>query len=128
MNGTALIYRAGPDLPAPETFTFIAAPSLDFLQKAVGGYIERVPLFNRILIDRKVTYCVVYCNEESKLKRQPVNRNATRLWDYALRHLSHPDGTPQFPTGLLKPSGEVSDMLVGDIVVLYGDDEFMEAV
>lgn len=39
--------------------------SLDLLQSLVGGYIERIPLFDDLGID-------VWCNDEGKLQNLPV--------------------------------------------------------
>jgi hypothetical protein len=42
-------------------------PSLDFLQQAVGGYIEAVPGFDTIQQGDKVIPCVAFCGEQGKL-------------------------------------------------------------
>lgn len=80
-------------------------PTLAELSRAVGGYIEIVPHFN--------TWhghpCVAFCNEEGKLQRLPVNLLAQVKWEESV-------GSP------------ISDMLVGNVVVCYGDDEFMTAL
>jgi hypothetical protein len=49
-------------------------PSLDVLQAAVGGYIERVS----VRYEGKVRDA--YINEEGKLKGLNYNRDATRMW------------------------------------------------
>ena len=46
--------------------------SLESMQKAVGGYIEYVPL-----PDGRI----MYCDEEGKLKSKPINPEATRIFD-----------------------------------------------
>lgn len=124
MEGTALIYR--PE-QAPELTKFANAPPLAFLQEAVGGYIEHVPLFDTIEIDEKVVACRVYCNEEGKLNRLPTNRIATMLWNAALMRLRDDNGKVVYPTGLFTQKG-ITDRLVGTVIVLYGDDEFMGLV
>ena len=88
-----------------------APPALKVLQDAVGGYIEAVPGFNCLERGGKVIRCVAYCNEEGKLHGLAPNHAATRLWDRAL------------PAGL-RPS--LADVLVGPIVILFGDRDFME--
>lgn len=72
------------------------------LQAAVGGYIEVVPGFHTY----EGNACVVYCDEEGKLKDKPVNATASQAWEDAL--------------GMF-----IGDVLVGDIVVLVGDDRFL---
>lgn len=53
-----------------------APPTLEWLQEAVGGYIERVPGVNRVR-DRPST---LLCNEEGRLLGLPFNAVATELW------------------------------------------------
>lgn len=50
------------------------------LRKAVGGYIETLPYFNKFEGKR----CVAYCNEEGKLTGLPRNEQAQALWLDAL--------------------------------------------
>ncbi len=57
-----------------------AVPSLDQLQKFVGGYIETVPLFDSY----KDKPAVAFCHEEGKLEGRPVNKTATAMWRDAL--------------------------------------------
>lgn len=78
-------------------------PSLDVLQRAVGGLIESIPYF----VSFENTPCVAFCNEEGKLKRLPVNVLATGMW-HAQR-------------GAL-------DVLVGDVAVVTGDRELLEGM
>lgn len=82
-----------------------AAPGLEYFQKIVGGYIERVPDF----VAFEGRECFAYCDEEGKLKGKPTNEAATRAWEA---------GSP-YP---------VFDVLVGDIAIISGDHEFMEAM
>lgn len=51
------------------------------LRKAVGGYIETLPYFNKFEGKR----CVAYCNEEGKLRAMPFNIHAQDLWLEALK-------------------------------------------
>lgn len=104
MNGTMLIFRPGEDL---EVRTLDATPEIETLHELVGGYIEAVPGFDRVAHAGTEQRCVAFCNEEGKLNGLPPNTVATVLWRIAL-------GRPQ------------SDWLVGPVVVLYGDREFME--
>lgn len=79
-------------------------PDLETLQKAVGGWIEKVPYFYQW----EGQAAIAYCNEEGKLRRLPFNQNATAAW------------MAQFEL--------CDDVLVGDVVVLTGDEEFMAAM
>jgi hypothetical protein len=95
-------------------------PKLDQLKAAVGdGDVEMVPGFANIECEGKVVPCVVFCDKESKLKGQSINRDATILWEAALLRGGYP--------GLLKPDGRMSDILFGQIAVVFGDVEFMAA-
>jgi len=51
--------------------------SLEFLQKAVGGYIEMVPVINPEVAASGLTN--LFCDEEGKLKNKPVNEKATLM-------------------------------------------------
>lgn len=77
--------------------------SLEFMQTAVGGSIEIIPGFTRYMGKD----CVAFCNEEGKLRNLPVNQDATMEWRW-----QHP--TP--------------DILVGNVLVVTGDEEFMGAL
>lgn len=84
-----------------------SAPDIDQLQAAVRGHIEVVPFFNKFMGYR----CVAFCNEEGKLKNLPVNTKAQGLWASALDR------------AFIK-----EDTLVGDVVIISGDDELLEAL
>jgi hypothetical protein len=103
MYGKALIYRAGSE--RPEVQELVAPPELEWLQGIVGGYIEGIPHWDRIEWCGASRPCIAFCNENGKLDGLPLNRTATREW-YAI-------------------VGIVPDVLVGDVVVLFGDREFM---
>lgn len=81
----------------------VRVPTLEVMQQAVGGYIETVPFFNQY----EGQDAVAFCNEEGKLEGLPVNATATELW-----HKQYP----------------ADDVLVGNVIVLTGDDAFMEAI
>lgn len=84
--------------------TVDAVPPLEFFQKAVGGSIEVVPGFTR----REGNPCVAFCNEEGKWEKLPVNPLATTIW--------------------LAACPLVQDVLVGPVVIVEGDEEFMRAL
>lgn len=113
MKGTALIYRPGKKVH-PEVVEFSQQPTLEFLQGAVGGYIELVPHFDKIVHDGAEHRCRVLCNEHGKIGADPLPLNyvATDLWNKALG-------------GRLYQNGLALDVLVGPIVVLIGDEAFM---
>lgn len=108
MKGIAVIVKSTGEFEHTEFDG--ESPSLDFLRKAVGGHIETVPMFD-MFEDRGVlrSNVVVFCNEEGKLTGLPYNETATYRWSLCI-------GKP------------LRDVLVGDIVVLYGDDEFMQSL
>ncbi len=107
MHGKAMIIPADVGSVREMVLDDPATPAtLEILQKAVCGYLELVTGFHTI--DRRS--CAVFCNEDGKLKNLPINIRATELWDQAL------DGR-----SIRLPH----DVLVGDVVVVTGDDEFM---
>lgn len=81
---------------------------LKFLQEAVGGYIELVPYFNEF----RGAFCVAWCNEHGKISTPPmeVNKKANEHWAIAL------NGAAMF------------DTLRGPILIVQGDNEFIEAL
>lgn len=85
-----------------------APPGLDWLQSAVGGNIETVPY----MVVFNGQPCVAFCNEEGKLHHLQVNEIASEAWRAGL------------PAGF-QP---LDDVLVGDVVILTGDDDFLEAL
>jgi hypothetical protein len=126
MSGTALLYQ--PGAKEPEITALTAPPQLEYLQAAVGGFIEMAPGFNSIEHAGAVVPCVVFANEEGKLQRLEVNVPATMLWDLALRRLVDDDGKPLYRNGLLMPNGNPSDVLCGPILVLIGEPAFLDAL
>ena len=73
-----------PDGPLQAT-EFTAPLDLPVLQKAVGGYLETVPLFHSIMHGGKLHRCVAFCDEDGKRKELPLNDLACAAWDAALR-------------------------------------------
>lgn len=102
MKGEAVIYKTDG---TREFLKFDKPIELAVLNKAVGGSIETVPYWNEHL-SRK---CVAFCNEEGKLLGLPFNGKADLLWHIDRSHA-------------------VNDHLYGDVIVIMGDDEFMEAL
>lgn len=100
MPRTVLISTNGTILETP----IKEPPSLDVLQKAVGGHIECVPYFTRYGEER----CIAFCNEEGKLEGLPPNPVAQNLWEKAVG------------------DGLLGDFLVGNILLVVGDEKFLE--
>jgi hypothetical protein len=112
MQGTIVIFK--PDSVEPEVRE-ISEPTLELLKDAIGGgYLEIVPRWNKIAHAGDHHRCVAFCDEEGKLKQLPMNMMATRLWDKCMRQA--------YGTGC------APDYLAGQIAVVYGDEEFMEAL
>jgi len=120
MNGTMLIFRAaGPLADPPMRVVLTSPPELQALHDALGGWLERVPGFDAIMLDGTAHRCVALCDEHGKGKKLPINRGATLLWAAARQAAAWP---------LTNPDGSFIDWLVGTVVVLLGDDEFMAAL
>jgi len=80
-------------------------PTLEELRnKLGGGYLELVPLFTEWHGER----CAAFCDEEGKLKSLPINVLATSAWYSSAG-----------------PDRRISDVLVGPIVVITGDEELL---
>jgi hypothetical protein len=112
VKGTALVFK--PGVVAPEVTELDKQPTLEWLQSQVGGYIELVPGFDRVAYRGEWLPCRVLCNEHGKISDPPLPLNyvATVRWNDALR-------------GALIEDGKAKDVLVGPILVLIGDEEFM---
>jgi len=116
MKGTIVsIYPSGAKLTSP----FDKPATLEDLKKGVGGgYIEHVPMFSTYVDkDGTVQRCEVFCDEEGKLKRFEINRDATILWYNALIRGGFTEAANALRRG--------DDVLVGTIAIVYGDEEFM---
>jgi hypothetical protein len=116
MKGTIVVIA--PNLPPKLTHT-TAAPDLDVLKGAVGGYIELVPYFTSIEWPRDGVRraCVAFCNEDGKRLKLSRNTLADLFWHEAW---------VRDPISIaLRSLSPAPDFLVGTVVVLYGDSEFM---
>ena len=81
---------------------------LDILQRGVGGYIEVVPFFDKFSYEGTTYPAVAFCDEEGKLMGKPINTQATHNWW---------DLVPV-----------MNDVLVGNVVVVFGDKAFLAAL
>lgn len=115
MKGTMIIITPqGERITKPREST----PTLEWLKDGIGGgYIELVPGFTTIIHQGKIARAVVFCDDEGKNKNMPINIEATKLWDEALRRSGRP--------GLFQ-HGRPVDVLVGQIAIVVGDNEFLE--
>jgi len=103
MRGIATLIKA--DGTIIDT-TLTEKVTLEHIRLAVGGHIEHVPMWNLY----KNEHCVAFCNEEGKLMGLPLNVVATELW--RKQRVPHP----------------LDDVLCGDVIVIRGDNELMEAL
>jgi hypothetical protein len=103
VKGQVIIIRADGGATVIQPVT--KPPGLDVLQRIVGGYIEQIGGFT--------SYAgfpaVAFADEEGKLKGKPFNALATEAWKIA-------------------KGSDPGDELVGDVAVLTGDADFMEAL
>jgi len=95
INGRLIILK--PDGSKIESY-MLTPPTLEMLQGFVGGYVERVPYFDKYEEEE----CVAYCDEEGKMKNYAFNGAATAAW------FNNNEGVT------------IRDFLVGDIVILQG--------
>jgi len=97
MKGTMTIIKT---TGAIESHPLSSPPSLEDLQKAVGGYLEVVPHFEKFGGE----WAMMFCNEEGKLHHLPPNPFAMTLTSDLFR---------------------ANDYLVGDVVIISGDTKLM---
>lgn len=102
MHGTMITITPEAEYTTRE---FDRPPSIQVLHEAVGGYIEAVPYFDTW----KGKRCVAFCNEQGKLYNLPFNPTATMLWKSLLK----------------QQRLDLNDSLVGNVIILTGDDEWM---
>jgi hypothetical protein len=106
MKGTIITLQATGGVKEQ---TVITADVWRHVKDAIGGHLEIVPYFNKFLDSRvnEHVHCVAFCNEEGKLNGHEMNILATVMWHDVAPQMKH-------------------DYLVGDIAIVYGDEEFME--
>ena len=113
MRGIVIIIRPGK--PAIETTHVEGPPDLAPIKDGLeGGYLELVPGFNRINYEGELRRCVAFVDEDGIRKGLPYNLMATALWRAQL----HPLDTNPFDS-------VNGDHIKGNMVVVFGDDEWM---
>lgn len=119
MKGYMLVLKPGQSKPHIRELT--AEPPLEDIKAHLnGGWLETVTGFTSVMFEGQKLACVAFCDEEGKLKELEFNSLATIMWDKALRVQNHPR--------LITYNGRVLDRLVGPVVVLAGDDEFIRSL
>lgn len=107
MKGQIIVIRPGSTEATVERRNVTENPSLGELQELVGGYIEIAPMLNHIMTPEGLKPCVAFWNEDGRMMQLPLNRLATEMWS---------ESVPALRT----------QPIVGNVVVLTGDEEFME--
>jgi hypothetical protein len=128
LSGKFYIYRAGGSLADPPVVEDVADPvephhlldMLERLRTLVSDDIEQVPYFDRVAVSGEAMPCVAFCGENGKSKNLRINRRATALWRAAI---SQHNDIPTAMSPMLR-----DDVLVGDVVIVTGDKEFMESL
>lgn len=101
------------DQTEPRTYRAIRPLSLQRAHRIVGGYVEAIPHWNQHLHSDGTVYdAVALCNEDGKGLGLPFNRQATIRWAHAIN--------------MLVPDLLRQDHLVGNILLSWGDLEYME--
>lgn len=115
MKGYMLTIPTDPFAPITDAKEYDAPIPLADMQEAVGGPIETVPGFVCMRYKDEEVFGTAFCNEEGKLDREPINDRATSIWEASLsREAGH--------------LVSADDFLVGNVIFVWGDDEFMEAL
>lgn len=93
---------------------------LKVLQSAVGGFIEPIPLFSCMNTPEGEQKVKAFCDEEGKLKQLRFNEPAQGIWVASIANENNID----YEEAALS----ATDYLVGPVIVVWGDDEFMAAL
>ncbi|RWR30446.1 hypothetical protein D2T29_12295 [Sinirhodobacter populi] len=111
MKGRIFIIRTNMlDLSHIERRDMDRPPTREEWQAACEGYIQLVPGLSRCRpLIGSPDKCIALCNEDGDRLRLPVNPLATALWH---------GSAPEFST----------QRLVGNVMVLTGDAEFMASL
>lgn len=109
MKGQIIIITPDNTEATVERRDVTAAPKLAELQELVGGYIELAPMLNHFMTPQGLEPYVAFWNEDGRMLKLPRTNMATAIWSYSVPELR-------------------SQPIVGNVVVLMGDDEFMDSL
>lgn len=125
MKGHSIVIPAVSDLKAAEwsmkdSRTEYDRPiTLDELRSAVEGDIQLIPEFACMRVDGVDYEVVAFCNEEARIEGRPDNQMANHIYSRAIAVERGLTADVQ-----IDPQWR----LVGPVVVVWGDDEFMNAL
>lgn len=115
MQGTLHIIPANPDATARKVHLDRPITQKE-IQDAVGGPIGFISNFDTVNQEGTISLCYAFCDEQARHRKRPQNRKATTMWSQAL--------VRRFGAG----QAELPEVLLGSVVVITGDSEFMEAL
>lgn len=113
MIGTMIILRPSDQI---ETKYYRKPPTVEELYTALGGGPEPIPWFNTIGVSvpdcthATLMDCVAYCSTNRIQKKAHLNENATTAWEQSARRIGHDTD---------------DNCLFGNVIILFGDREFM---
>lgn len=114
MIGSSIILR--PNRPI-EFRTYTGPVRDDHFSDTIDGLLEMVPHFDQwIDAEGKLRECVVYADQEAEMKGLEINHYASAIWNYIadLKGIDY----------RLRRRRQ----LAGPVVIVFGDEEFMEAL
>jgi hypothetical protein len=112
MKGGLYIIRQNGEI---ETREIDRPPTGDEIHNFVDGYIEVVPYWNELVVPsaKIMSKCVAFCDESGKTTGNKLpNERATIMWEATLNRQGK--------------SCKGMDHLVGDICVIWGDQELLD--
>jgi hypothetical protein len=112
MRGGLFIVRQNGDI---ETRSIDRPPTAEELREIVSGYIEMIPYWTHLSVASKNidSDCVGFCDSDGKtIGNKLSNELATAIWEVDLNR-----------KGM---SAKGRDYLVGDIVLVWGDQELLD--
>lgn len=125
MKGYSLTIPAGTDLKEASKVMrdtmreYDRKITSDELRFAVDGPIQLIPEFSCMRVDGEDKHVFAFCNENARMKNAPDNRMANNIYSRAMaleRGLT--EDVPVDPQWRLR----------GNVIVAWGDDEFMNAL
>lgn len=113
MNGKMIVINTDGSMIVED---LKSVPPLKVLQENVGRYLEPVSHFNKFFSPVGTYNCVAFCNENGKINEEPANMVATLFWKKS------------FEEETKSHFSVLDNFLYGNVVILYGDDEFMKDI